>query len=154
MTSNDSPVRALAQFFDDIRVEITGKLILIGQYQNQLVLHPENPVPLDRLSVLITMRWPRGYHPKKVSLKAFLSGQPPIVQDLPPIQEAEFGDKPISPFSGVTAQMLLNCWFLPLRGGDFFDVWAIVDDVDIPAGRLEVILASETTFPSHNLVVA
>ena len=72
MTENQVPVRALAQFFDDIRMEFTGKLILIGQSMDDLLLQKDSPLPFDRLAILVTMRWPRDYSPSSFKLKSKL----------------------------------------------------------------------------------
>jgi hypothetical protein len=138
MTESVSPVRALAQFFDDIRVEATGKLILIGQYYGDMLLPPNLVVPIDRLAALVTMRWPRDHKPNDLSLRIEITGQPTIAQDLAGVPEIDLSDKPVSPFSSITAQGMVHIRFLPLRIGDNIDVWVSADGVDVPAGRLHV----------------
>ena len=138
MTDTRPPIEAYAQFFDDIRIEITGKMILIGQYVGDLVLIP-GPMILDRLSVLFTARWPRETKPKQLGIRVEIPGQPHISQVLPAPAMPDFTNKPISPFAGVTVQGIIQLRFPPLRIGDIIDVWIQADDYDIPAGRLNVI---------------
>lgn len=135
--TDKSTVRALAQFFDDIRLESTGKLILIGQYFTDLVLAP-GVLPTDRLAILITVRWPKDFVPNSFAIRIEVTGQAPIVQEMPPPPPMAQTDAAPSPFAGVTAQTVIHCRFIPLRVGDCIDVWVQVDGENIPAGRLSV----------------
>lgn len=138
MTGDAPPVSVFAQFLDDIRIEATGKAILIGQYTNGEMILPPGFPPVDRLSILITARWPRSYRPEKFGLHIEIPGQPPLDQDFPPLAEPEFAGKPETPFSGTTMQAIIQARFPPLRVGDTIDVWVKIDGHDFPAGRLTV----------------
>jgi hypothetical protein len=137
MTPDVPPVVAYAQFFDDIRVEITGKPILIGQYVGTLISMPGAP-SVDRLAILLAARWPRDYMPSKIGVKVDVPGQPTITQAMAPPPAPDFSSKPISPFSGITTQAIIQLRFPPLRAGDIIDVWFEADDHPFPAGRLYV----------------
>jgi hypothetical protein len=138
MTSEKSPVIAWAQFFDDIRAEATGKLILIGQYPIDMILLP-NSLPVDRLAVLLTARWPREYELKTLGVRIEIPGQPPIIQSLPAPMKSDFAGPPVSPFSGLITQAVLQLRFAPLRIGDVIDVWLLTDGDEVPAGRLRIV---------------
>jgi hypothetical protein len=131
------PVTAMALFFDDIRLEVTGKTILIGQYVGDLLL-PAGAPPTDRLAILLNLRWPREYMPRALGVRVDIPGSPSIHQDLPAPAQPNFANKPSSPFAGVIMQGIVQLRFLPLRVGDLIDVWLKVDDTEIPAGRLRV----------------
>jgi hypothetical protein len=137
MNSDRVPVRALALFFDDIRLEIGGKLTLIGQYAGDLWLNPASQ-PTDRLAVLLHLTWPREYEPRNCAFRIEVTGQPPIAQDFPTPRKPDFSNKPLSPFSGILVQLAVHLRFPPLRTGDIIDVWCKVDDHELPAGRLRI----------------
>ena len=122
MTTERPPIIALAQFFDDIRVEVTGKAILIGQYASYMVLSP-GMMPVDRLAVLLTVRWPRDYIPREMGMKIDVPGQLPLVYPLPAPSPPDFTNKPLSPFAGVMMQAVLQLRSLR-ASGDFDQYWA------------------------------
>jgi len=142
MSADQPPVVALAQFFDDVRIEVTGKSILIGQYSGDLFLHPSSPFSVDRLTVLLTAGWPRDYLPKACGVRIDIPAQQPVKQQFPLPKEPDFTGKPLSPFAGVTIQGIIMLRFAPLRIGDAIDVWFLADDCEIPAGRLRISDAS------------
>jgi hypothetical protein len=144
MTSEKSPITAWAQFFDDVRAETTGKLILIGQYPIDMMILP-NSLPVDRLAVLLTARWPREYEPKTLDVRIEIPGQPPIIQPLPLPMKPDFAGVPLSPFSGMIAQAVLQLRFAPLRIGDVIDVWLLTGENELPAGRLRIVEGSQPT---------
>jgi len=132
------PITALAQFFDDIRMEVNGKTILIGQYNGDLILPQGTPMMVDRLAILLTARWPRDYVPKELGFKISIPGQPQIDQPLAPLPTVDFSDRPVSDFSGVMIHGAIQLRFAPLRVGDTIEVWLKADGHDLPAGRLTV----------------
>jgi hypothetical protein len=129
---------ALAQFFDDIRVEITGKTILIGQYVGDMIL-ASGALPVDRLAVLLSAKWPRDYLPQTIGVKIDVTAQASIIQSFAVPEPSGLSDKPPTPFAGVTMQAMFQLRFPPVRVGDFVDVWLQVDGRDIPAGRLKIV---------------
>lgn len=137
MSSDKPPIIAFAQFFDDIRLEVTGKFILIGQYVGTMLIIPGTQL-VDRLAVLLTVRWPRDHMPSSLGVNVDIPGQPPIVQALPTPSTPDFADKPLSPFAGIATQAILQLRFPPLRSGDIIDVWFEADGHKFPAGRLYV----------------
>ncbi len=138
MTDKPLPIMALAQFFDDIRVEMTGKTILIGQYVGDMILASEAP-PVDRLAVLLSAKWPRDYVPQTVGVKIDVTAQPSLIQPFAVPEPSDLSDKPPTPFAGITMQAMIQLRFPPVRAGDIVDVWLQVDGQDIPAGRLKIV---------------
>jgi hypothetical protein len=134
----ESPIIAFAQFFDDIRMEINGKAILIGQYAGDLILQAGFPVFVDRLAILLTVKWPRDYMPNGLSIEINIPGQPKINQPLDNPPSMDFSHRPLSDFSGVMLQWVIQLRFAPLRAGDIIDVWFKADGRELPAGRLFV----------------
>jgi hypothetical protein len=155
MTSEKSPVTAWAQFFDDIRMEASGKPILIGQYVTDMVI-PLGSMPVDRLAVLIAAKWPREYWPTTLMVRINMPGQPPIEAALPVPEKIDVSDKPLSPFSGYITQVAIQLRFAPLRAGDILDVWLRADEHDIPAGRLRITdgSSSQNAPSAQSLAVA
>jgi hypothetical protein len=80
MTADRTPITGVALFFDDIRIEIGAKLTLIGQYIGTL-FHNESAIPIERLAVLLYLRWPRDYIPENCSIRVEITGQPPVTQE-------------------------------------------------------------------------
>ena len=136
MTSSHQ-VFALAQFFDDARLEITGKTILIGQYIGSMVIPPGAPT-VDRLVIVMSARWNRDFQPKAVGIVVAIPGQPMLIQPFP-FEENPPATIPASEFSSVLLQGLLQIRLSPLRVGDTIDVWLDVDGEKVPAGRLRVV---------------
>lgn len=143
MTDEIPPVTAVALFFDDIRIEQSGKSILIGQYSGDLLISPMLP-PVDRLYVLLIAKWSRNYFPKHIAIRIDVPGVPSSVQQIPQPSTLGAIDKPSSPFSACTMQISVQLRFPPLRVGDLIDVWLQVDGQDFPAGRLRVAEAPPT----------
>lgn len=125
----------LAMFFDDIRLEVGNKFSLIGQYSGVMNIH-EGSMPVDRLAVLLHMRWHPDLSLNKGEIRISVTGQPLYRQDIPipplnnPIPRTEF--------SANIAQIAVHMRFPPLRVGDSIDVWADLDGVEYVAGRLRV----------------
>lgn len=131
------PVFAAALFFDDIRIEVGGKLSLIGQYVGSMIL-PEGASPVDRLSLLFYVRFSRGFMPQSLQLKVLVPGQEAIKQDVSVGPGPDRSQMPDSPFSAGIVESVIQMRFSPLRVGDNIDAWVIVDGHELPAGRLHV----------------
>lgn len=138
-------ITATALFFDDIRVEVTGKMILIGQYVGDMILGGGAP-PVDRLAVLLNARWPRDYVPASLRVRIEIPGSPNIEYPLPLPAPMDFSNIPVSPFSGVVTGFAIFLRFAPLRVGDMIDVWILADGTEFPAGRLRV--SAQPTAPA------
>lgn len=138
MTDDPPPITTLAQFFDDVRVEANGKLILIGQYSGDLMFPLGMPSP-DQIAILVTSKWPRSYTPSALGIKINIPGQPPVIPPSLQIPEHQPLDDPPSPFAGMLMQAMVQCRLPPLRGGDFIDVWILADGHELPAGRLRIV---------------
>jgi hypothetical protein len=144
MTDKNIPVIGFAQFFDDIRREDNGKLIAIGMYTGDMVLPPGAP-PADRLAILITVKWPLTYTPSSLNVRVEVPGQPPITMaDAFEAPRSAPLEAPPSSFAGATLQTVIQSRFPPLRIGDKIDVWLLVDEHEIPAGRLQVVAPTDS----------
>jgi hypothetical protein len=122
------PILATSLFCDDVRVETTGKLILIGCYPgNMIVLNPAQPV--DRLWVFTKITWPKDFDVTGMRLRIDMPAQEPgfvTVQNNP----APAPD--MSP--GATCVWQLR--FLPLRPGDLIRVGVELGGRVVPSGEL------------------
>lgn len=133
-------VQASVLFCDDIRVESTGKLFCVGVYTARLGLFENAPV--DRLGVLVSIRWPRDYRPDALAIKLLLPGMregewqpldmPSSYPELPP------GQLP-SPFAGMVINAVINVRFPAARIGDVVDLWLRADGRELPVGRLDIV---------------
>src|SRR5882757_9191217 len=111
--TDQPPITAIALFFDDIRWEVTGKTILIGQYVGDLVLPSAAVPPPDRLAVLLHMRWPRDYRPAAIAVRIDIPGSPPISRQLSLPASPDYAGRPLSPFAGTIMQGVVQVHFLP-----------------------------------------
>ncbi len=139
------PVTALAFFFDDIRTEVGNKLTLIGQYGPQMFITDPN-FPVDRLAVLLHIRWPSGHHLSNAAVRMDLPGQPSQqYQNVP--MEIPKSEPSASPFSCNIMQVVVQIRFPGLRVGDNIDVWLRIDGHEFPAGRLNIIAPTSQYVP-------
>lgn len=69
---------AFAQFCDDVRYEVGGKVSLVGIYGSDLIISDPLPVALPKLCVALVVSTPIDALPEKVIIK--LSG-PPVGPD-------------------------------------------------------------------------
>ena len=139
LVENESPpVRVVALFFDDARLEVTGKAILIGQYTSEIGIH--DPLLLDRLCVFLDIRWPRDYQPSNLTVRVDIPSQPlPVETELMVPAPLDYSNKPQSPFSGAVMQGVVQLRFPPLRYNDNIDVWVTVDGHRFAAGRVTIV---------------
>lgn len=137
MTQELPPVCVVALFFDDIRIEAGGKAIFIGQYIGAMGL-PDGFLFADRISVLVHAKWPSNFQPTDMRLRVDIPGQPSQTQpiDISRNLQESVGS---SVQSNHIVQAIINMRFPPLRIGDAIDVWLVVDDHVLPAGRLNII---------------
>ena len=138
--NSERDVVAFAQFFDDIRHEVGGKMSFMGQYTGQLII-PDPGFPIDRLSIVFHAHWPRGYWPAKTQISVELSGENIIDHEmaLPPPPEDQV--RPDPPFDRHNFQAVVFFRGRPCVPGDTIHAWLIVDGRRIPAGRLAISAA-------------
>ncbi len=109
-TADSLPVLTVSVFCDDVRMEATGKLTLVGCYPgNVLIATPGNPI--DRLCIYTKMTWGQDFDPAGMRLRVDLPAQEPnfmSVQTTSPATEHEPG----------VATCVMNLRFPPLRIGD------------------------------------
>lgn len=139
MTQDTSPIIATALFFDDIRLEVGNKLSMLGNYAGVLSIPtaPSAGISVDRLAIFLYVRWdPDYHHPTNIAARILVPGQPPIQQTFP--SPGVNPDPQTTPFKATIMQAVISLRFPPLRVGDAIEVWAEIDGVDYPAGRLRV----------------
>jgi hypothetical protein len=125
------PLMATSLFCDEIRMEASSKLLLIGCYPgNVIVLNPGQPI--DRVSVLTKIVWSQGFDPGGLRLRVDL-----------PAQDSHFMQ--VQPLATPNHKMLGSAvciWalrLLPLRAGDLLRVGLEHGDVHLPCGELLVM---------------
>jgi len=133
--AEQSSVIAIALFFDDARLEVGGKITLVGQYIADLVLNEQNPI--DRISIAFYLRVPKGFPLSSIKARISVPGQAPMEQDIA-IGQLPSTPRPESAFSSRLTTFLAALRFPPLRAGDVIDAWLIVNGEEFPAGRLYV----------------
>ncbi len=112
--SDRLPIMATTHFCDDLRIEATGKLLLVGCYPGSLILL-NSAAPIDRLWVVTKILWPRGFDVTDMRMRIDVPAQEP-------------GFVPVAPVSSDTASAMLTAtcaWqlrFPPLRPGDVIRV--------------------------------
>lgn len=75
-------------FCDDIRQEVSGKLILIGVYQGIMLIHGAFPITLPRLCFSITLAQKVELFSPNVVLRIFVPGDPEDASSI----EAQLGE--------------------------------------------------------------
>jgi hypothetical protein len=108
------PILATSLFCDDVRMEATGKLMLIGCYPgNIIVVNPAQP--LDRLWVFTKILWPRDFDPAGLRMRIDLPAQQPGYM---PVQTMAPAHADMMPSATCVWQLRI----LPLRVGDVLRV--------------------------------
>jgi hypothetical protein len=139
-------------FCDDIRLEASGKITLVGHYLSELCLLTPNAT-IDRCALYLHATWRWDQQPGRVVLRVELPGQE---SSLFPVQLAA---RPASPprqppeaFPEVfMVQSVLQLRFPPLRAGDTIRVFLRGDDGEQLAGRLLVRRAGTPAVVPQNL---
>jgi hypothetical protein len=122
------PLLATSMFCDDVRVESTGKLILVGCYPgNVIMLNQAQPV--DRLWVFTKIIWPPDLDVTGMRLRIDMPAQEP---GFITVQNAPAPSPDVSP--GATCVWQLR--FLPLRPGDVIRVGVEVGARIVHSGEL------------------
>jgi len=126
------PILATSMFCDDVRVEATGKLILVGCYPgNIMVVNPTQPV--DRIWIFTKILWPRDFDVTGMRLRIDMPAQEPAfvtVQNSPPP----------SPEVSPAATCVWQLRFLPLRAGDLIRIGVELAGRIVPCGELLAVL--------------
>lgn len=131
-------IEVQALFCDEVRVETGGKVSAMGLYTGALLLPDPADNPVDRLGIVVSAIWPREFRPDKIGIRFQLPRQELLQGDLP---EALAGRLQEGALAGSEAFRLLssfNIRTVPLRPGDVIEVWLIVNEQALPAGRLHV----------------
>lgn len=93
---------------------------------------------MDRLAVLLHVRWPSDYSIGKCFARVDIPGQPKAEYQELPLQGVADVDVDGSAFAVKVLQAILSLRFPPLRAGDNIDVWFMVDGREYAAGRLKI----------------
>jgi hypothetical protein len=79
-------------FCDDIRAEVDGKMMFIGSYGTQMLVHSEFPVTLPKFAFGITFNQKKTLFDPNLGIRIFL---PQDSDDAPSIRADMFEEKPI-----------------------------------------------------------
>ena len=132
------PFVGIALFFDDVRFEAGNKASFMGQYLGAMFVSDDMP-PVDRLGILIQVRWPKNVRMERFEFRIDLPGGPSEgYSEIPVPSEPAFGDRPESPFSSAFLQFIAQVRTRPLQPGETVDVWIRANGNEIPAGRLYI----------------
>ena len=136
-TAQALPLLASSMFCDDVRLEATGKLSMIGCYPGNVILAaPEQPV--SHLWVLTKLMWHNGFDPVGLRMRVDLPAQAPgymAVRVDPSVNEA-------------LANSALCVWqlrFLPLRVGDILRISVEQGTARLHCGELLAIAPTQLT---------
>ncbi len=132
----EAPFTAVVLFCDDVRLEATGKLTLVGHYVGESCHLPAHAT-MDRCAIYLHATWPWRIEPKAVSLRVDLPGREPTVH---PVRIAARGERATTeaPPDAFLLQSYLHLRFSPLQDGDTLRVFLRVDGSERPAGQLTV----------------
>jgi hypothetical protein len=128
------PIRAMAFFCDDIRLETASKLTMIGHYPQELCLLPSSH-PLDRISVYTRASWRSSFRPTSLAVRFDIPGYEPRLH---PISRAQIEPPATGEADISTVHSVVHLHFNPLRRGDRISAWLRVDDIDLPTGSLTI----------------
>jgi hypothetical protein len=121
-------------FCDDIRMEATGKLTLIGCYPGNVIL--ANPAqPIDRLCIYTKVIWGKDFDASALRLRVDLPAQEPNFMD---VQTSS----PATDETPGLATCVMNLRFPPLRVGDRLRVGVTAGSRLFYSGELLVIQAA------------
>ncbi len=126
-------VLSVSVFCDDIRMEATGKLTLIGCYPGNVIMAVPGQ-PIDRLCIYTRMTWGNDFDPAGLRLRVDLPAQEPNfmqVQSTAPATDESQG----------LATCVMNLRFPPLRIGDRLRVSVDAGGQLITSGDLVVVPA-------------
>jgi hypothetical protein len=127
-----SPIRAMSMFCDDIRLEDSSKLTMIGHYPQELCFMPSSR-PVDRVAVYTRATWRSSFRPTTLAIRLDVPG---YESRLHPISRAQ-GEQPSPGEDGYSmVHSVVHLHFIPLRPGDTISAWLRVDDIDLPTGTL------------------
>jgi hypothetical protein len=132
----DVPFTAIVLFCDDVRLEATGKLTLVGHYVSQSCQLSARAT-LDRCAIYLHATWPWRIEPKEVALRVDVPRREPTVY---PVRIAERAKRPPgeAPPEVFLLQSYLHLRFPPLEDGDSLRVFLRVDGTERPAGHITV----------------
>lgn len=131
-------IQVQAIFCDELRPEANGKFSLMGFYMAELFLLDPINTPVDRIAIAVQAKWSYDFIPSLLKIRVQLPRQE--AQDIPFPTENMFKERgePASEFRTRQFFIGFNLRLLPLQPEDNIDVWLIVDETNIPAGRLRV----------------
>jgi len=101
-------------FCDDIRQEVTGKLILIGVYQGLMTVHGTFPVTLPRLSFSFSLSQKKELFSPNIALRIFVPGDS---DDAPSIEARMVEDT-----EGAVKKSVLSMIDSPESGSNYLTV--------------------------------
>ncbi|MGI4796778.1 MAG: hypothetical protein ACRYG8_22540 [Janthinobacterium lividum] len=131
------PLLATSMFCDDVRLEATGKLSMIGCYPGNVILaSPEQPV--SHLWVLTKLLWHRGFDPAGLRVRVDLPAQAPGYM-------AVKVDPHVNDALANTALCVWQLRFHPLRIGDVLRISVEQGAAQLHCGELLAIAPTQPT---------
>lgn len=138
---------AIANFFDDIRLEFGGKMSLMGIYQSDLLV-PNNPTVIPKLCCKITVTTSHDQPFRSVSFRVRCDKTVLVEQVLPPATIEELAkqlrdnEDPQDPFQRLSLSGHLVIAPLLVDRSFTIKAEAVVNGEVLPAGRLKVGFAA------------
>ncbi|MBU9598150.1 hypothetical protein LGN04_29190 [Burkholderia multivorans] len=138
---------AIANFFDDIRLELGGKISLMGIYQSDLLV-PNNPTVIPKLCCKITVTTSLDQPFRAASFRVRSDETVLVEQVLPSdvleglAKQVRDNEDPEDPFQRIS--LIGHLIITPLLVDKSFTIKAeaVVDGEVLPAGRLKIGFAA------------
>jgi hypothetical protein len=135
----------VSMFFDDVKVDAYGKLILGGLYLGEtcIVLGHHQ---FDRLWILTYARWYGGFKPRSLAVRVDVPTWQPLLFAIPNPRDARMirGESE----SYALTEALVNIQLGAVHAGDCIRTWLRVDGVDHPSGKLMIKTSAPTGLTS------
>ena len=131
------PILATSVFCDDVRLEATGKVTLVGCYPGNVVVS-EAAHPVDRLWVFTKLTWGNDFDPAGLRMRADFPAQETGLMNVQPNPVERDG-------MAGNAICVWQLRFYPLRPGDVLRVAVERGGSVLPCGEILAIPAAQVT---------
>jgi hypothetical protein len=128
------PIRAMAMFCDEIRLDSGSKLTLMGHYPHNLCFTPSGR-PIERLAVYTRASWRSSFRPTTLAVRLDVPGYEPRLH---PISRTQIEHRTPGESGISLVHSVVHLHFMPLRPGASISAWLRIDDIDLPTGNLTI----------------